>query len=215
MCRFPARKRRQQHIHSVHAGHHGQGPKDDGDTSETLGHERQLVRYRGEMGVQDPGDPILEENRFVGETLLRTVVDVAKAIGVLCPIRSNSRRARPAMTSRCGMTTRRASRRCRVSPRGFRWSAPCGRPRLPVTRCRRATIRARRPLGDLLHYSIDNAMHEGDGSLSQREVGVLADLVTSRAAPPAVVHRDKKAAPRKKSMSSVSNACSSCLKSIS
>ena len=25
---------------------------------ENLGHERQLVRYRGEMGVQDPGDPI-------------------------------------------------------------------------------------------------------------------------------------------------------------
>ncbi len=73
---------RQRHVHPVHAGEHGERQEDRRDQRQHLHDGVQLIRHGREMGVEDAGDPILEEHRLVREPH-EVIVNVAEAIGQL------------------------------------------------------------------------------------------------------------------------------------
>ncbi len=73
-----------RHVHAVHAGEHGEGAEQRGHHGNQLRGLRQLNRDAGQMGVEDAGDAVLEDDGVVGQAH-ELIVDVAEAVGHFLP----------------------------------------------------------------------------------------------------------------------------------
>ena len=77
-----AGKRGQRHVHAEEAGDDREWAKDDRDAGQHFRNQRQLIRHRGQMRIENAGHPILKDDGVVGESD-QLIVDVAEPVGVL------------------------------------------------------------------------------------------------------------------------------------
>ena len=110
--RVAAGKLRQVDVHAEHAGQHGQRHEDRRDHGQHLHDLIQAIRLRRQVRVEQPGHPVLQEQRLVGQPH-EVIVDVAE------PVRQRSRRsagtraARGGRSRRAAAASRAATTRCR------------------------------------------------------------------------------------------------------